>query len=292
MKSRVLIPDGLWQHGPRKPLLVVKAAVFLGIVLVAAAGPATTRADDKGTRFAGPTLGIHAGSASGRSGYSTNPNCPALPTDAVFCNAAPDPSAVNGAAVGTSGSGTMSPRGLTGGLQAGYNWQVGRMVYGGEVDFAVLDFSETRTATGVFPFAFLGTQYSVTNKTTLNRLSTLRARWGMTVTPQVLLYATGGVALGHIQVSGAYSDNAADITFPGGSGSASNSSMKAGWVIGGGAQWALDRRWSIKAEYLYADFGSVSVAVPVTNTPAFAQTISSSSDVAMHLLRIGFDYRF
>jgi opacity protein-like surface antigen len=48
----------------------------------------------------------------------------------------------------------------------------------------------------------------------------------------------------------------------------------------------------MKAEYLYADFGSVSVGVPVTNTPNFAQTMSATSSVSMHLMRIGFDYRF
>lgn len=292
MNAKVLSHNGLWQDGQVDWILVVKIVTFFWISLVAASWPAAARADDTGARFSGLSLGIHAGSASGRSEYSTRSNCPPLATDAVFCNAAPDPSAVNGAAVDASGSGTMSPRGLTGGLQAGYNWQVGRTVYGGEVDFAALDSSETRTATAAFPFPFLGTQYSVTNKTSLNRMATLRARVGMTVTPQVLLYVTGGAALARVQVIGAYSDNATDITFPGGSGSASNSSMKAGWVIGGGAQWALDRRWSVKAEYLYADFGSASVAVPVTNTPAFAQTITSSSDVSMHLLRIGFDYRF
>lgn len=292
MNAEVLNSNGLRQGSTVGWISVVKIAALLGISLVAASWPAAARADDTGARFSGPSLGIHAGSASVRSEYSTQSNCPPIAIDAVFCNAAPDPTAVNGAAVDASGSGTMSPRGLTGGLQAGYNWQVGRTVYGGEIDFAVLDSSETRTAAGVFPFPFLGTQYSVTNKTTLNRMATLRARAGMTVTPQVLLYVTGGAALARVQVTGAYSDNAADITFPGGSGSASNSSVKAGWVIGGGAQWALDRRWSVKAEYLYADFGKTSVAVPVTNTPAFAQTISSSSDVSMHLLRIGFDYRF
>ena len=80
--------------------------------------------------------------------------------------------------------------------------------------------------------------------------------------------------------------------FPGGSGSGSVDQVKSGWVAGGGAQWALDRRWAVKAEYLYADFGSVSTAVPLSNSPAFTQTMSASSDVSLRLLRIGFDYRF
>ncbi len=291
MKAGVFKRNGLWQDGPMDRVFVVRVAALLGIGLVAAGWQPAARADDSGTRFGGLSLGIHAGAAVGRSDYGTGPNCP--PTaDAVFCNAAPDPSAANGAAVAASGSGREVSRGLTGGLQVGYNWQAGNIVYGGEADFAALDFDETATASGVFPSPFLGTQYSVTNRTTLNWVSTLRARLGVTVAPRLLLYATGGAAFARIQVSSAYSDNAIDATFPGGSGSASSNAVKAGWVAGGGAQWALDGRWSVKAEYLYADFGSASVAVPLTNTPNFAQTMSATSNVSLHLMRIGLDYRF
>jgi hypothetical protein len=112
----------------------VKAVAFLGIGLVTAGWPAAALADESGARFGGFSLGIHAGSARGRSSYSTEPNCPPTVVDAVFCNAAPDPSAVNGAAVGASGSGTVSSSGPAVGVQAGYHWQAGRTVYGGEAD--------------------------------------------------------------------------------------------------------------------------------------------------------------
>jgi outer membrane immunogenic protein len=206
----------------------VKLAVFLGIGLLAASWPAAARADDSGARFGGFSLGIHAGAARGRSSYRTEPNCPPTVVDAVFCNADPDPSAVNGAAVGASGSGTVSSSGPTGGVQAGYNWQAGRTVYGGEADLAALDFDETATASGAFPFTFLGNEYSVTNRTKLSWVSTLRARLGVAATPQVLLYATGGAAFTRIQLSSAYSDNAVDPGqgLPGGSGSASTSKVK------------------------------------------------------------------
>lgn len=270
----------------------MKIAIFIGATLGAAGWQTAAQAEDINTRFSGLSLGAHVGAASGRSNYSTQANCPSQPADAVFCNAAPDPSAPNGAAVTASGSGDMSSLGLTGGAQIGYNWQSGRIVYGVEADFAALRFNETATASGTFPSPFLGTQYSVTNKTSLNWVSTVRGRLGVTVTPDILLYVTGGAAFSRIQVSGAYSDNATNLAFPGGSGSASSSAVKTGWVIGGGTEWALDRRWSVKAEYLYTKFGSLSAAVPLTNTPAFTQTTSSTGDVSLHLIRIGFNYRF
>lgn len=272
-------------------MIAMRMAAFLWIGLAAVAWAATAHADEVDARFGGLSLGIHAGAASGQSKYGTDSGCP--PTaDAVFCNSAPDPSSVNGTAVDASGTGKISSTGLTGGVQVGYNWQEGSIVYGGEADLAVLDFNESATASAAFPFPFLGTRYSVTNKTTVNWVSTLRARLGMTVTPNVLLYATGGAAFAQVKVSGSYSDNAIDATFPGGSGSGSADKFKAGWVIGAGAQWALDERWSVKAEYLYTDFGSVSTDVPVTNTPAFAQTMSVSSEVSLQFMRIGLDYRF
>lgn len=270
MKSRVLHCNGQRQWRPPGRGFVLRVAAFFAIGVAAAGGPAAVRADDGGARFGGFSAGVHAGAAWGRSDYGTDPNCPPAAVDSVFCNSAPDPSAVNGTAVAASGSGKMSSRGLAGGVHAGYNWQAGRIVYGGEADFAALDVDETMTAGGAFPVPFLGTQYSVTNQTSVSWMSTLRARLGMAVTPDVLLYATGGAAFARIKLSSAYSDNATDATFPGGSGSASTDSVEPGWVVGGGAQWALDRRWSVKAEYLYADFGSVSVAVPLSNTSDFA----------------------
>lgn len=270
----------------------MKIVAFLGISILATAWPAAVRADDIGARFDGLSLGIHAGAAAGRSKYDTETNCPPTAINAVYCNAAPDPSVVNGAAVDASGTGKLSSHGPTGGVQIAYSWQDGRIVYGGEADLAALDFDETATASGVFPFPFLGTQYSVTNRTKMNWVSTLRGRVGMAITPEVLLYATGGAAFARIQVSSSYSDNAVAPGLPGGSGSASADEVKAGWVVGGGVQWALDSRWSVKAEYLYTDFGSVSVGVPVTNTPTFAQTMSATSNVSLQLMRIGLDYRF
>jgi hypothetical protein len=74
---------------------------------------------------------------------------------------------VNGAAVAESGKGKLSPSGFTGGAQAGYNWQRGHIVYGGEVDFGILDVGKRATQSGMVPVAFLGTQYTLTQKMTV-----------------------------------------------------------------------------------------------------------------------------
>lgn len=250
------------------------------------------RANDFAGRFGGFTLGVNAGAAWSQSNYATDPGCPNNPVLAVFCNASPDVSAVNGTAVAASGTGRFSNTGFTGGVQAGLNWQNGAFVFGAEGDFGAMHLRNSAAATGTFPLAFLGTRYTVTESLSTDWLATVRGRLGFAVAPHLLVYATGGAAFTKIELSGSYADNAIDATFPGGTGSGSTNRFRTGWTLGGGAQWALDRNWSLKAEYLYIDFGSVAVAVPTTNTSAYHQTMQVRSDLTAQLVRFGVDYRF
>ncbi|MET0192754.1 MAG: outer membrane beta-barrel protein [Hyphomicrobiaceae bacterium] len=273
------------QHCPAGALIAGLAA----IVLVLASGP--TRAEPPGL-FSGAYIGLNAGAAWGQSSFSTNPNCPPAIVDAPFCNAAPDPSVVNGEAVAASGSGKLSPSGFTGGVQAGYNWQRGHIVYGAEIDFGAFDLDKRGTESGLFPFPFLGTQYALTQKMSADWLATVRGRVGFTMMQHVLLYATGGLAFSDVKFASGYSDNAIDATFPGGSGYGAKAAIKTGWTAGGGVEWALHGNWLMRAEYLYVDLGSMRVAVPITNTPAFTQSMSANSDLTAQIGRLGLNYRY
>lgn len=265
------------------------ATVISAAVLIV---PAQSHAGEPGAPFSGAYIGINAGAAWGSSSYTTDPGCPASGVDATFCGAPPDDSAVNGTAVAESGNGKLTPDGFTGGLQAGYNWQVGNIVFGGEADFVAFDLSKSTSAEGTFPFAFLGDAYELTESMSTDWLATIRGRLGATIAPHLLLYVTGGIAFADIAFSSTYSDNAVDATFPGGSGSGRKSGVRTGWALGGGGEWQLDDRWSIKAEYLYVDFGSETVAVPVSNTADFTQTIKVDADLNAHIARVGLNYGF
>ena len=191
-----------------------------------------------------------------------------------------------------SGTGRLASTGFTGGAQAGYNWQAGHIVYGGEADFGAFDLGDSIAPTGVFPFAFLGTTYALTERMSTEWLATLRARLGFTVMPALLLYATGGIAFTDFKFSSSYADNAVDATFPGGTGFGSKSRVQTGWTIGGGGEWLLDGCWSVKAEYLYVDFGSMGVAVPTSNTAAFTQTMHVNADLNASLARVGLNFKY
>ena len=262
----------------------------VGFTFVAIGSPSF--ADGAVHNFAGAYIGLNAGAAWGSSRYATDPGCLADPTaDAVFCNGAPDPSAVNGDAVAASGTGDLSSSGFTGGIEGGYSWQTGNVVYGGEGDFGAFDLGASTSPTGIFPFVFAGTSYALTESMSTNWLATLRGRLGYTATPELLLYATGGLAFTDFKFSSGYSDNAISVLFPGGTGFGKKSGVAAGWTVGGGGEWLLDGNWSIKAEYLYLDFGSMTVAVPVSNTAAFAQTMQVEADLSAQVARVGINYR-
>jgi outer membrane immunogenic protein len=59
-----------------------------------------------------------------------------------------------------------------------------------------------------------------------------------------------------------------------------------------GGEWLLDGPWSVRAEYLYTDFGSVDVAVPLSNTADYSQTMRVEADLTAHIARVGFNYRY
>src|SRR5262245_60955282 len=206
--------------------------------------------------WSGFYIGGNAGGAWGRSDFSTNPNCPPDPAAAVFCNSAPNPSFLNGVSVAAAGTGRLNPSGFTGGVQAGYNWQTGTLVWGAEADFNFLDLKKSVATTGTFPAPFLGTQFALTEEVRTSWLATVRARLGVTIVPNVLLYATGGLAITDFKFASAYSDNAIGGGFPGGTGSASTSSVRTGWAAGGGLEWMFAGNWTLKAEYLYLAFAS------------------------------------
>jgi outer membrane immunogenic protein len=266
--------------------VVTIATTFLVVVSPARAG-------DAPTGFGGAYLGLNAGAAWGTADYATDPGCPPNPaTPAVFCNAFPSPSSVNGTAVATSGTGDLSPTSFIGGIQGGYNWQIDRIVVGSEIDFSLFDLDGSSTANGSFPFAFAATKYTLTESMSAQWMSTLRARAGYLVASDLMLYATGGVALTGLSFRSTYSDNGNNGIVPGGSGAGSKSEVRVGWALGGGGEWLLDNRWSVRAEYLYVDFGSMSVPVPTSNSPAFTQTMRVEGDLSASIARVGLNYNF
>lgn len=194
-----------------------------------------------------------------------------------------------------------APLGAIGGLTAGYNLQVSRqLVVGIEADIQLSDVHATGSALTVVPSGTNGIvahngRVSANQRT--DWFGTLRGRIGvLPVTPTLMLYATGGLAYGHssrsLTVTDTYPTVPAIIT-----GSTSANSVKVGWTAGAGAEWAIDRRWSLKGEWTYVDLGASTIRTTQSNElqgpapfPIFRATQRVHDD--FHLVRLGLNYKF
>jgi len=166
------------------------------------------------------------------------------------------------------GTGNINTSGFTGGVQGGYNWQTGNIVAGIEGDFGAFQVRGTRQGSGTLVNNWAGTRFTVTNSVSTDWLATLRGRIGVTLQPNLLGYVTGGLAVTRIGTTFTYADNnTGGGAAPGASTSFGNSETKVGFAIGAGAEYALPGNWTVKAEYLYLDFGSVAANGAILTSP-------------------------
>jgi outer membrane immunogenic protein len=180
---------------------------------------------------------------------------------------------------------------FTGGLTAGYNWQASNFVFGLEADFNFFGVRGSATGSALYPCC-APTAFTVSSSRSADWLITVRPRAGVLVTPALLLYGTGGVAIADVKANFLFSD-----TFATAAESAVISETRVGWTAGGGAEYALMNGWSVKGEYLYVDLGRANTTS--TNLTAFAPPIafptnvfSHSVDLRSNIVRVGLNYKF
>jgi outer membrane immunogenic protein len=235
-------------------------------------------------------VGLNAGRAWGDAGFSSKADCPDQAGNCLI------PDADNLGFVGALGTGGAGVDGFTGGIQVGYNRQVGDAVFGIEADFNAFNLRGSVGDTVPAPFSVNGLP-TETLRASLDTewLATVRARAGVTLAPRLLGYVTGGLALTEVNVKNSFSLN--DPVFPE-SGSSSHSSTRAGWTIGAGFEYALGGNWSLKGEYLYMDFGSVSTKSTISPAPELVDqgvvpnTLGTSADLTAQIVRAGLNYKF
>ena len=94
--------------------------------------------------------------------------------------------------------GSFNPRskGVIGGAQIGYNWQIGSLVAGLEADIQGSDIKGSFNNSTLHQNgdAIDGSAHTVNER--LSWFGTVRGRLGATVTPDLMLYGTGGFAYG------------------------------------------------------------------------------------------------
>jgi outer membrane immunogenic protein len=263
--------------------------------------------------WAGFYIGGNVGYSWGRAATDFNETGTATSVETATTNSlAPLPLPGNGTVFTTTatafGSAASNMNGWLGGVQAGYNWQAEQWVFGLEGDIQATGQKDDPvfcSVPGCPPGSAIGT-----STTKLPWFATFRGRVGHTwdVGPgrtPVLLYLTGGLAVGEV-----------DATYTGGvvggpMGAINVNLTKAGRTVGAGGEGRLGQsNWTLKLEYLYMDFGSVSGAAGGTGAPVitpfginnadqihFLTTTTTIAGVASthvtdQILRVGLNYKF
>jgi outer membrane immunogenic protein len=155
-------------------------------------------------------------------------------------------------------SNSADVRSFTGGLQTGYNFRSGGWVFGAEVDVNFLNAKGSKTTSAFGTVASqipTPTLYTFVNEIDANYIVSARPRVGVLVGGG-LLYATGGVAVTTLKYD--HSFRGTGGFFNGIFENASASETKVGWTAGGGYELPIGSNVSLRAEYLFSDFGSVS----------------------------------
>jgi outer membrane immunogenic protein len=197
---------------------------------------------------------------------------------------------------------------LIGGFQAGYNWQLApTWVVGLEADIqgiATVGAGNGITNRAVHDnfnnFSEVATILA-TNK--VDWLGTVRGRLGYLVTPKWLIYGTGGLAYGHVSSTTSINDvtvpslGVIPFGFPQGATSGAFSGTRVGWTAGVGAEYMFAPNWTVKAEYLHYDLGSVtysngSLIGVAPLTLEFSDSSSSTTRFSGEIVRGGINYKF
>ena len=215
-------------------------------------------------------FGGHGGCAYDRKNYTTGP----FATDA--------PAAAGGS---SSSIDAANGGGCYGGVQVGYNYQVGSWVWGIEADGS---WGEIKSRTNLLQTepGHIDTLAQFDQK--LTSFGTVRGRlgytWNWAATP-TLWYVTGGWAWARNELS--------TTAFDGVPNALTNSQTHSGWTVGTGLEVALAGNWSFKGEYLYMDLDNKNCATAlITDDGALPGTNVANVDLKIHTVRIGLNYRF
>ena len=194
--------------------------------------------------------------------------------------------------------------GFLGGIQAGYNWQSGLIVFGIEGDFSGADIK------GNSPCLLILNCSSKVRWT-----ADITGRLGATVGDRGLLYVKGGAAW----INRKYSvGNSVGVSFLDGEGDTVNlfgavhgsvTDTRLGALLGTGIEYSVTRNWSVKLEYDYMDFGDHNEIVPFvasggfshvganggptsTGSGSFPFNVNMNLRDQVHTVKVGANYHF
>jgi outer membrane immunogenic protein len=160
--------------------------------------------------------------------------------------------------------------GVLAGAQIGYNVQRGRFVFGVEGELGWLGGEGDK---------FIVDDPDNFGEAEFGAYGVLAARIGI-ASERALFYVKGGWALANVDLSAGDLDSG-DIDEDN---STSVDETLSGYAIGGGVEYALSQNWTVKAEYLYMNFGE--------EKSRSAEGESFEHEIDLHTAKIGVNYKF
>jgi outer membrane immunogenic protein len=215
-------------------------------------------------------------------------------------------------------------RGFVAGVHGGFNWQVSNVfVLGVEGDYSFTGIKKNQSLSD----GPAGTDITVGTivchnacvqtdnlNTKIDSLASIRGRLGFLVTPNFMLYGTGGGAFAHTKID-VHSSSVTGIplisvggppvTLPVGTPfanlDASNKTNWTGWVAGVGGEWMLSPNILLRVEYLHYDFGDKTLnvsgnldrhAIGIIPAAAFLKDRDVKASLAADVVRGGVSWKF
>jgi Opacity protein and related surface antigens len=168
--------------------------------------------------------------------------------------------------------------GFAGGLQVGYNFQSGSLIYGIEADINYSNMK--RRDAGFGNYLSKAETYTVNSETSW--FGTLRPRIGFAATDRLMVFATGGLAFGKVKTNGNYIQDSYLLA-------GDNDDVRYGWTLGAGAEYAITDNFTVKGEYAYIDLGEKTHS---WMGRGYLNNLSVKDTTNFQLLRAGVNYKF
>jgi len=177
-------------------------------------------------------------------------------------------------------------------VQAGYNSQWGSWLAGVEAD--VQGNSERAKVEFACPGAICNPAGPVVasfdQSLKMEWFATLRARLGATVTPDILVYVTGGLAGAGFMPAGTVASF--DSTVPVAIVTPFDTlKLKIGWAAGVGVEGHLGGPWTGKVEYLHLDFGTFA-STAINDLAVPMAIVDFNYRITDNIVRVGLNYKF
>jgi outer membrane immunogenic protein len=271
---------------------IVAVAAMIGTPVLAAdmavkAPPPPVPVDS----WTGFYIGANIGGGWSRQSVNYTPNDP-MAIDLFEAGGAPPPA-------------SFTSSGLIGGIQIGYNRQVNSAwLVGIETDFDGSGIRGSGSTSGTYAPYFMA-PFIAPVQEQIDWFGTVRARLGLLPTNNLLVYGTAGFAYGRVAQSGSWNTNTpfafgdgfhtvncfpVPVCFAG-----SSSHIEPGWTAGGGLEYALWQKWTLRAEYLYVSLRQATVTETVLGpTPGALPSSFNAifSRTNFNIARVGLNYEF